>query len=114
MSSNSESLAQRLHGELDALMRRVSQVNDVQPSIRETEEQLWSGMLALGLGLMQGRFEACSAAEVIHDAIEVQGTRYAYQRQSGRAYVSLFGEVQVERPTTGIRSMAGYVRWTLC
>jgi hypothetical protein len=46
---------------------------------------------------MQLRFEACSTAEVRQDHIEVQGIRYDYQRQSSRAYVSLFGEVRVER-----------------
>ena len=97
MSSNTESIAQRLHGELEGLIRQVSQVDSSQPSIHETEEQLWSGMLALGRGLMQLRFEACRDAEVIQDAIEVKAVRYAYQRQSGRAYVSLFGEVRVER-----------------
>jgi hypothetical protein len=97
MSSNTESIAQRLHGELDGLIRKVSQVEGSQPSIRETEEQLWSGMLTLGRGLMQLRFEACHAAEAIQDEIEVKAVRYAYQRQSGRAYVSLFGEVRVER-----------------
>jgi hypothetical protein len=97
MSSDSESIAQRLHGELDALIRRVSEIEGKQPSIRETEEQLWTGMLALGRGLMQLRFEACSAAEVRQDAIEVQGIRYAYQHQSSRAYVSLFGEVRLDR-----------------
>jgi hypothetical protein len=34
---------------------------------------------------------------VRQDAIEVQGIRYGYQHQSSRAYVSLFGEVRVER-----------------
>src|SRR5579872_482713 len=97
MSSHNESIAHRLHGELDGLIGQVSQVEGVQPSIRETEEQLWVGMLALGRRLMELRFEACSAAEVRHDEIEVKEVRYAYQRQSGRAYVSLFGEVRVER-----------------
>jgi hypothetical protein len=46
---------------------------------------------------MQLRFEACSAAEVRQDEIEVQGIHDAYQRQSSRAYVSLFGEVRLER-----------------
>jgi hypothetical protein len=50
MSSDNESIAQRLHGELDALIRRVSEVEGEQPSIRDTEEQLWRGMLALGGG----------------------------------------------------------------
>jgi hypothetical protein len=97
MSSHNESIGHRLHGELDGLIGQVSQVDGVQPSIRETEEQLWVGMLALGRGLMQLRFEACRAAEVSHDEVEVKEVRYAYQRQSGRAYVSLFGEVRVER-----------------
>src|SRR5258706_3566241 len=97
MSSDNESIAQRLHGELDALIRRVSEVEGEQPSIRDTEEQLWTGMLGLGRGLMQLRFEACSAAEVRSDHIEVQGIGYDYQHQSSWAYVSLFGEVRLER-----------------
>lgn len=97
MSSEQESIAQRLHGELDVLIRQVSQVEGRQPCIRDTEEQLWAGMLALGRGLMQLRFEACRAAEVRQDRIEVQGMTYDYQRQSSRAYVSLFGEVRLER-----------------
>ena len=97
MSSNSESIAQRLHEELDELIRRVSQVEGKQPSVHETEEQLWAGILGLGRGLMQLRFEACSEAEVIQDAVEVNGASYDYQRPSGRAYVSLFGEVMVQR-----------------
>ena len=97
MSSDSESIAHRLHRELEGLIRQVSQVEDAQPSIRDTEEQLWAGMLALGRGLMQLRFEACRAAEVRQDQIEIQGIFYDYQHQSSRAYVSLFGEVRLER-----------------
>ncbi len=59
MSSNDNSIAQRLHEELDVLIRRVREVEGEQPSIRDTEEQLWTGMLTLGQGLMQLRFEAC-------------------------------------------------------
>ena len=97
MSADRESIAQQLHGELEVLIRQVSQVEGPQPSIRDTEEQLWAGMLALGRGLMQLRFEACSAAEVRPDQIEVEGIAYDYQRQSSRGYVSLFGEVRLER-----------------
>ncbi len=97
MSSASESIAQRLHGELEGLIRRVSQVEGTQPSIRDTEEQLWTGMLALGRGRMQLRLDACGAAEVRRDQIDVQGMVYDYQHQSSRAYVSLFGEVRLER-----------------
>jgi hypothetical protein len=97
MSSQSESIAQRLHGELDELIGQVREVEGQQPSAHETEEQLWRGMLALGRGLMQLRFEACREAEVIQEAVEVNGVSYAYQRHSRRAYVSLFGEVRVER-----------------
>jgi hypothetical protein len=46
---------------------------------------------------MQLRFEAVSAAEVRQDWIEVEGIAYDYRHQSSRAYVSLFGEVRVER-----------------
>jgi hypothetical protein len=97
MSSNRESIAQGLHSELDALIRSVSQVEGAQPSVHETEEQLWQGIRELGRGLLQLRFEACREAEVVHDQIEVNGTRYEYERTSQRRYVSLFGEVQVKR-----------------
>lgn len=97
MSSNSESIAQGLHSELDELIRSVSQVEGAQPSAHETEEQLWKGIRELGRGLMQLRFKACHEAEVVHDRIEVNGTCYEYERTSQRRYVSLFGEVQVER-----------------
>jgi hypothetical protein len=97
MSSTIESIAQSVRGELEALIGKVSQVEGQLPSIRETEEQMWTGVLALGRQLMQLRFEACSAAETIYDTLEVDEVDYSYQRPSGRAYVSLFGEVRVER-----------------
>jgi len=46
---------------------------------------------------MQLRFEACREAEDIQEAVEVNGESYGYERQSGRVYVSLFGEVRVVR-----------------
>src|ERR1022692_1290630 len=97
MSSTIESITQQLHGELDDLIHKVSKVEGVTSSVHETEEQLWVGMLALGRGLMQLCFEACSEAEVVHDRVEVNGVSYDYERPSQRAYVSLFGEVQVKR-----------------
>ena len=97
MPSNSESIAEQLRGELNAIISRVSKGADTPPSAYETEEQLWVGMLRLGRGLMQLRFEACYEAEVVQDGIEVNGISYDYQRSSQRAYVSLFGEVQVKR-----------------
>lgn len=95
--SSSESIAHRLQGELNELIRQVREVEGQQPSVHETEEQLWQGMLALGRGLMQLRFEACREAEVVQEALEVNGVSYDYQRRSGRSYVSLFGEVRLER-----------------
>jgi hypothetical protein len=97
MTSNSENIAHSLHGELDELIRQVSQVDGGQPSAHETEERLWQGMLALGRGLMQLRFEACSEAEEVQAAVEVQGVSYRYKWRSERRYISLFGEVRVKR-----------------
>ena len=56
-----------------------------------------SRMLKLGRDLLQMRLAACREAEVVQDRLEVNGEQYAYQRCSGRNYVSLFGEVRVER-----------------
>lgn len=97
MSSDKERIAQRLHRALDGLIGRMSEVEGNQPSIRDTEEAVWAGRLALGRGLMQLGFEACSAGEVGHDQIEVQGVSDEYQHQSSRAYGSLFGEVRLSR-----------------
>jgi len=97
MTSNSESIAQRLRGELDGLIRGVRKVEGEQASAHETEEQLWRGMLELGRGLMQLRFEACSEAEVVQAEMEVDGVSYGYKWPSERGYVSLFGEVRVKR-----------------
>jgi hypothetical protein len=97
MPSNSESIAYRLHEELDELIRQVSQVDEAPASAHAAEERLWQGMLVLGRGLMQLCFTAQSEAEVVQDVLEVNGVRYAYRGRRQRAYVSLFGEVQVER-----------------
>lgn len=97
MTSKSASIGQRLHGELDALISRMSQVDGAQPSAHETEEQLWQGMLVLGRELMQLRFEAYREAEVVQDAVEVSGVSYRYKWSSERRYVSLFGEVRIKR-----------------
>ena len=97
MSSNKESIAQQLHGKLDEFINTLSEVQGAQPSVHDTEEQVWDGMLVLGRGLMQLRFEACYEGEVIQDTLEVDGAEYAYQRDSERAYVSLFGAVRVKR-----------------
>jgi hypothetical protein len=97
MSSTLDSIAQKLHGELDAIIQRVSTVEGVASSVHEMEEELWVRMLGLGRDLMQMHFEAQYEAEVVHDRVIVAGVGYAYERSSQRAYVSLFGEVTVKR-----------------
>jgi hypothetical protein len=97
MSSTLDNIAQKLHGELDAIIQQVSTVEGVPSSVYEMEEQLWVRMLGLGRHLMQMHFEAQYEAEVVHDQVIVEGVGYAYERSSQRAYVSLFGEVTVKR-----------------
>ncbi len=97
MTSNSESIAQTLHDELDELIRQVSRPGEPPQSAHAAEEQLWQGMLALGRGLMQMCFTAQSEAEVVQDVLEVNGLCYGYRGSRRRSYVSLFGEVQVTR-----------------
>lgn len=96
MSSTLDSIAQKLHGELGAIIQRVS-IEGVATSVHEMEEQLWVRMLGLGRDLMQLYFEAQYEAEVVHDRVIVEEVGYAYERSSQRAYVSLFGEVTVKR-----------------
>jgi hypothetical protein len=76
MTSNSESIAQKLHDELDELIRQVSRPGEPPQSAHAAEEQLWQGMLALGRGLMQLCFTAQSEAEVVRDVLEVNGVCY--------------------------------------
>src|SRR6266481_5631570 len=97
MTSNDESIAHSLHGELAELIRKVSETEGERRSVHETEEQVWQGMLALGRGLMQLCFTKQSEAERVQAGLEVNGVSYRYERQSVRGYVSLFGEVRVER-----------------
>jgi hypothetical protein len=95
--SSRESIAQRLHTKLDDLIGEMQGVGGQAESLHETEEGLWQSMLKLGQELLQLRLVACREAEVIQDRLEVEGEWYEYQRRRGRGYVSLFGEVQVER-----------------
>lgn len=111
MASTSESIAQELHGELEALIRSVSQVEGAQPSAHETEERIWQGIRELGRGLMQLRFEACRAAEVVHDRIEVNGTSYEYERTSQRRYVCSAGKILDTGGRRDITSTCGGQRW---
>lgn len=97
MSSTIKSIAQSLRGELDRVIDRVSQVDGEQPSLHELEEQLWREMLKLGRGLLQLRLDACHEAEVVRSKVVIKAVTYAYERRSQRAYVSLFGAVQVRR-----------------
>lgn len=97
MCSTLDRIAQQLHGELDAIIQRVSTVEGAASSVHAMEEQLWVGMLRLGQNLMQLYFEARYEAEVVQDQVTVNSVSYAYQHTSRRAYVSLFGEVTVQR-----------------
>src|SRR5437763_1403681 len=97
MTCNSDSIAQKLHEELDGLIQQMSGPAGQQQSAHAAEEQLWQGMLALGRRLMQLCFTARSEAEVVYDEVAINGARYGYRGSRRRSYVSLFGEVQVAR-----------------
>ena len=56
--SSSESIAQRLQGKLDELIREVQDVEGKSESLHETEERLWQSMLKLGRELLQLRLAA--------------------------------------------------------
>lgn len=85
MSSTLESIAQKLHRELDPIIQQVSTVEGVPSSVYEREEQLWVRMLGLGRHLLPMHFEAQYEAEVVHDQVRVDGVGYAYERSRQRA-----------------------------
>ncbi len=97
MSFNT-SIAESIQSQVKKLVELVSDETSSQAQTAyEVESQLWQSLLAMGQQLMQLFFNKHEEAEERQKVYELAGVRYPYQGQRKRQYVSLFGEVTVER-----------------
>lgn len=91
------SITQDIRAEVEELIEMVSGEGSQAKTAYEIEGQLWWRMLALARQLLQLFFTMRAKQEVQHKVYEVAGKSYRYVGQRERSYVSLFGEVPVNR-----------------
>jgi hypothetical protein len=98
MTSNSQTIIQDIRHEFEMLLEFVTSQQAHQATADQIERSLFKLLLALGAKLLNlffvMRSEACSR-EPLQTAA---GQRLAYQRDSKRAYFSIFGKLAVWRP----------------
>jgi hypothetical protein len=97
MSFNSPSIAKSIDSHMDRLITMTSGEAANRATADEMEGQLFREMLALGRELMQLFLTRRSEQEVIESRWAVAETGYGYAGQKTRAYLSIFGEVMIER-----------------
>ncbi len=95
MSFDSTSIAENIHSGVDLLIAMASGEEAASATADQMERQLFQGLLALGRELMQLFFTTHSEAEQAGRQSDEGGKPYAGQKM--RAYLSIFGEVEVER-----------------
>lgn len=96
MSFNT-SIPKNIQAQMETLIEIVSGVSDEGQTADEVERDLWRNLLVMGQQLMQLFFTVRETTEERQPACEVDGVVYPYRGQRKRQYVSLFGEVTVER-----------------
>ena len=97
MSFESINIAESIHINIDKLVKMTSGEDAASASADQMERQMFKGLLALGRELMQLFFTTRSEQETIQAAWEAGDTGYPYAGQKTRSYLSIFGEVEVER-----------------
>ena len=91
------SIAEKIRAEVEEVMEWVSGETGQDQTAHEVEGQLWWKMLALGQLLMQLFFTTREQDEVKQEGYESEGVVYPYIGKRERKYVSIFGEVRVNR-----------------
>ena len=91
------SIAEKIRAEVEEVIEWVSGESSQSKTAHEIEGQLWWKMLALGQLLMQLFFTTQEQEEVKQKVYESEGGVYPYIGQRERKYVSIFGEVRVNR-----------------
>lgn len=97
MSFKSESIKESIRKRTEMVIEMVSGEGAQEATADQTERRLWKAMLEIGRELMQLFFTVRSEKEAKPKVIEEGEKRYGYVDQSTRRYVSIFGEVKVER-----------------
>jgi hypothetical protein len=92
MSFDSDSIAENIENGVTMLM---AMARGEEATADQMERQLFQGLLALGRELMQLFFTTRSEAEQAERQRDAGGKPYVGQKT--RAYLSIFGEVEVER-----------------
>lgn len=95
MSSTTSSIAEEIENGIAELIQTVTQSE--ASSADRMERHIWWGLLAIGRQLMQLFFEVHNQAEEPVRTVEHEGQTYSYRGQRDRKYVSVFGQVRVER-----------------
>ena len=92
--------AERQLEDLAQLLRQASQ--DSRP-IDEVERDLWKGMLQVGLAMMQGYVAGCGSGDM-GPTLEHEGRPLRrLEDKHDRRYVSVFGELTIQRTVYGTR-----------
>ena len=92
------SIAENIQSQVEKLVELVSDETSSQgQTAYEVESQLWESLLAIGQQMMQLFFTMREKTEERQAVCEVDGVMYPYRGQRQRQYVSLFGEVTIER-----------------
>ena len=101
-------IAKDIQSQMESLIEMVSDDrSDQAQTAYEVESHLWQNLLTLGQQLMQLFFNTQEEAEERQKAYKVDGVAYPYRGQRKRQYVSLFGEVTVERAYYWTKGEAG-------
>ena len=91
------SIAENIRATVEEVIAFVSDASSRDKTAHEVEGQLWQTMLKLGQQLMQLFFTSQTQAEEKQSVYGAEGDAYSCIGKRERKYVSLFGEVRVER-----------------
>jgi len=91
-------IQQEIRSDLDELISTVSEAGNETCTAYQMERHLWQQMLKLGGRLMQLFFEASSQAAQRDEVYTEVEERIPYHSDRKRNYVSIFGELSINRP----------------
>ncbi len=85
-------------GSEEMLRELMREIEESKGGIVEVEKAIWRGLLRIGLGLMKWWVKKQSEEEEKAEAeVNRKGEEVKYHSQRSRKYVTIFGEVEIER-----------------
>lgn len=85
-------------GPEEMLRELMREIEESKGGIVEVEKAIWRGLLRIGLGLMKWWVKKQSEEEEKAEAeVNRKGEEVKYHSQRSRKYVTIFGEVEIER-----------------